>query len=49
MLKLPVCGFAKRADDTVARAMAILENRPDYTAKPSSSAPIGQPKDQSAE
>jgi hypothetical protein len=33
MLKLPPCGFAKRVDDTVARAMAILRNREDHTAK----------------
>ncbi|WP_160310540.1 hypothetical protein [Microvirga vignae] len=48
MLKLPVCGFAKRADDTVARAMAILKNKPDYTAKPSNTAPEGRSRDQSA-
>jgi hypothetical protein len=29
MLKLLPCGFAKRVDDTVARAMTILRNRED--------------------
>ena len=33
MFKLPVAGFAKRVDDTVARAMKILRSREDYTAK----------------
>ena len=33
MFKLPVAGFAKRVDDTVARAMKILRSRDDYTAK----------------
>jgi hypothetical protein len=33
MLRLPICGFAQRVDDTVARAMAILNTREDYTAK----------------
>jgi len=26
-------GFAKRVDDSVARAMTVLQNREDYTAK----------------
>jgi len=34
MLRQPICGFAKRVDDTVARAMAILQDRPDFTARP---------------
>lgn len=38
MLKLPAYGYAKRVDDTVARAMAILKNREDYTAKAAPSA-----------
>jgi len=33
MLRLPICGFARRVDDTVARAMAILNTREDYTAR----------------
>jgi len=33
MLKLPICGFAKRVDDTVSRAMAILRTREDYTVR----------------
>ncbi len=33
MLRLPICGFARRVEDTVARAMAILNTREDYTAK----------------
>ncbi|WP_162820809.1 hypothetical protein [Microvirga calopogonii] len=47
MLTLPICGFARRVDDTVARAMAILNAREDYTirpptARPSTSAPKPQ-------
>ena len=34
MLKQPITGFAKRVDDTVARAMAILQSRPDLASKP---------------
>lgn len=34
MLKFPVFGFSRRVEDTVARAMAILKTRPDYTAGP---------------
>lgn len=34
MLRMPICGFARRVEDTVARAMAILNTRPDYTAGP---------------
>ncbi len=34
MLKFPIHGFARRVDDTVARAMAILRARPDYTMHP---------------
>jgi hypothetical protein len=33
MLRLPICGFARRVDDTVARAMTILNTREDYTAR----------------
>jgi hypothetical protein len=33
MLRLPIYGFARRVDDTVERAMAILNTREDYTAK----------------
>jgi hypothetical protein len=33
MLRLPNCGFARRVDDTVARAMAILNTLEDYTAR----------------
>jgi hypothetical protein len=33
MLRLPMCGFARRVDDTVARAMAILNTREDYTVR----------------
>ena len=33
MLRLPIWGFARRVDDTVARAMAILNTREDYTAR----------------
>jgi hypothetical protein len=35
MLRLPICGFARRVEDTVARAMAILNTREDYIAGPS--------------
>jgi len=34
MLRQPVHGFAKPVADTVARAMAILQSRPDFTIKP---------------
>ncbi len=34
MMRLPICGFARRVEDTVGRAMAILNTRPDYTAGP---------------
>lgn len=44
MLRLPVCGFAKRVDDTVARAMTILQNRENFTAK--KPVPGGVPKPQ---
>jgi hypothetical protein len=33
MLRLPICGFARWVNDTVARAMAILNTREDYTAR----------------
>ena len=33
MLRLPIFGFARRVEDTVARAMAILNTHEDYTAK----------------
>ena len=33
MLRLPICGFSRRVEDTVARAMAILNTREDYTAR----------------
>ena len=45
MLRLPVCGFSKRVDDTVARAMTILQNREDYTAKRSEHTPAAEPKE----
>jgi hypothetical protein len=48
MLRLPVYGFAKRVDDTIARAMAILQNREDYTAKRSEFTPAAEPKEGSA-
>jgi hypothetical protein len=34
MLRQPLNGFAKRVDDTVVRAMNVLHNKEDYTAKP---------------
>ena len=33
MLRYPMHGFAKRVDDTVARAITILQNRDDHFAK----------------
>jgi hypothetical protein len=33
MLRFPMHGFARRVDDTVARAMAILNNREEYTTR----------------
>ncbi len=47
MLRLPICGFARRVEDTVARAMAILNTREDYTTKPPAvrlSTPTPEPK-----
>ena len=46
MLRYPMHGFAMRVEDTVARAMLILQNREDYTAKKSSLvfAPKPQPR-----
>ncbi len=47
MLRLPIFGFARRVDDTVARAMAILNTREDYTARaqaPRLPIPIPKPK-----
>jgi hypothetical protein len=41
MLKFPIYGFARRVDDTVARAMAILRDRPDYTLHPALRTPPG--------
>lgn len=34
MLRQPIHGFAKRVDDTVARAMAILQRRQDRISQP---------------
>jgi hypothetical protein len=31
MLKQPITGFARRVDDTVARAMTILQHKQDLT------------------
>jgi hypothetical protein len=45
MLRLPIYGFAKRVDDTVARAMTILQNREDYTS--TRSLPVFAPKPKS--
>jgi len=33
MLRFPMFGFSRRVDDTVARAMAILNTREDFTAR----------------
>jgi uncharacterized membrane protein len=33
MLRYPMHGFAKRVEDTVTRAMLILQKREDFTAK----------------
>jgi hypothetical protein len=33
MLRFPMFGFSRRVDDTVARAMAILNTREDFTSK----------------
>jgi hypothetical protein len=42
MLKRPAYGFAKRVDDTVARAMTILHSREDFTAKRSQRTPAAE-------
>ena len=34
MLRQPIHGFAKRVDDTVARAMAILQSRQGHASQP---------------
>jgi hypothetical protein len=34
MLKQPITGFARRVDDTVTRAMTILQHKQDHTNKP---------------
>ena len=47
MLRLPMYGFAKRVDDTVARAMLILQNREDYTQKRPLAVPTHKPQRQS--
>ena len=39
MLRLPICGFARRVEDTVERAMAILNTHEDYTGR----RPVGPP------
>jgi len=39
MLRQPICGFARRVDDTVARAMAFLQHKPDFTTKPAECSP----------
>lgn len=39
MLRFPIYGFARYVDDTVARAMAILRGRPDYTLLPLNRSP----------
>lgn len=44
MLRLPVYGFAKPVDDTVTRAMTILKNREDYTARGFGSGPAPKPQ-----
>jgi hypothetical protein len=46
MLRHPIHGFAKPVDDAVVRAMTILQNREDYTAKRSSSLPAHKPQNQ---
>jgi hypothetical protein len=44
MLRYPMHGFAKRVEDTVFRAMTILQNREDYTEKRPLSLPIHKPQ-----
>ena len=39
MLKQPICGSARHIDDTVARAMAFLQRKPDVTSKPAERPP----------
>jgi hypothetical protein len=38
----PIHGFAKRADDTVARAMAILNSRLNTSALAEEGSPLGR-------
>ena len=44
MLKYPMHGFAKRVDDTVTRAMTILQSRDEHATKSHLSASPPQPK-----
>jgi hypothetical protein len=46
MLRSPMHGFARRVDDTVARAMVILNSQEDYTARshPRLPTPASKPK-----
>ncbi len=46
--KQPIHGLAKRVDDTVARAMTILQRRSDLTAKPEGSLPPSGRRSQKA-
>ncbi len=46
MLRQPIYGFAKRVDDTVSRAMTILQCRQDSITKPDEGSPSGSRRSQ---
>ena len=46
MLRLPVHGFAKRVEDTVARGMTVLRARDERAATRSQPMPAPKPKEQ---
>ncbi len=48
LLRQPIHGFAKRVDDTVARAMTILQNQQDLTTKLEEDSPSGNRRAQKA-
>ncbi len=48
LLRQPLHGFAKRVDDTVARAMTILQRRLDLTSRPEEGLPPSNRRSQKA-
>jgi hypothetical protein len=48
MPRQPIHGFARRVDDTVTRAMTILQNRLNLTTKPDEGSPLRRRRSQQA-